>query len=269
MEFYQREKKMLKIMRQLGHPHLIDTLAVFERGNDRGIVFPWADGGNLLNLWLRIPQPTIDEGIIDWAMSQMEGLVGGIAQLHDKHARHGDLKPVNILCFTTPNDENGTLKVADIGFKSFHAEFTDRRQISMEQKYGGSKYQPPEAEEPSPRSRKYDMWSLGCIFLEFLIWLTLGQRKLLDFFDHFQEYEENSHFWENNPKRLRPVVENWIKIAIDSLEAAPSQNRVLEGMLQLVTNRFLRINAEDRATAHEASEYIVWLRRSLPVPDSD
>lgn len=254
---------MLKAMRQLGHPHLIETLAVFERGNDRGIVFPWAGGGNLLNLWLRIPQPTIDEGRLDWAMFQMEGLLSGIAQLHDKHIRHGDLKPVNILCFATPDDENGILKIADIGFKSFHAEFIDRRRISMEQKYGGSKYQPPEAEEPSQRSRKYDMWSLGCIFFEFLIWLTLGQKSLLDFFDHFQEHEQNSHFWENNPKQLRPVVRDWMNSVSDFLEEVPSRNLELEKMLQLVEHRLLRINVEDRATARQASEQMQILRRTV------
>ncbi len=44
-------------------------------------------------------------------------------------------------------------------------------------------YEPPEAEvgQNEPRSRRYDVWSMGCIYLEFAIWLLRGENGLQRF----------------------------------------------------------------------------------------
>ncbi|KAK7709694.1 hypothetical protein SLS57_008599 [Botryosphaeria dothidea] len=93
--------------------------------------------------------------------------------------RHGDLKPDNILRFvdsTTAERSLGTLKIADLGLAKLHDVDTNLRAEPTSQRCGTLKYEPPEALYPhrSPRSRRYDIWSMGCIILESIIWLLYG-----------------------------------------------------------------------------------------------
>jgi serine/threonine protein kinase len=46
-----------------------------------------------------------------------------------------------------------------------------------------SMYQAPEAllSQATARSRRKDMWSIGCVFLEFVIWLLYGRKAIKSF----------------------------------------------------------------------------------------
>lgn len=85
---------------------------------------------------------------------------------------HGDIKPPNILWFpghsSDPNDL-GTLKITDFGI----AEFTRDGTSSLG---GGSPpYRAPEVDIPGAvLGPAYDIWALGCVYLEFVTWYLQG-----------------------------------------------------------------------------------------------
>jgi hypothetical protein len=88
-----------------------------------------------------------------------------------QHGYHFDLKPANILI-----DESNTFIISDFG----QARFQDAGGTSRITPIGGTEaYAPPEIDSPDCRyNRKYDIWSLGCIFLEVCTFSLRGQNGL-------------------------------------------------------------------------------------------
>jgi serine/threonine protein kinase len=119
------------------------------------------------------------------AISQLRGPVDALYALHyfrqDDSAsfRHGDLKPENILVFLD-DSALGTLKMSDMCLARFHSNVTEIRNFATGTRFGTFRYEPQEVglSSKSPRSRRYDIWSFGCIALELLVWLLYGQDGL-------------------------------------------------------------------------------------------
>jgi len=103
-------------------------------------------------------------------MEQFLGLANAIEQLQDKSCRHGDVKPDDIPRF---KDETiiGLLKLGDMGLTKQHGVNTALRPDSTITKFGTPRYEAPEVDlhRDEPRSRLYDIWSLGCVFIELII----------------------------------------------------------------------------------------------------
>jgi len=99
-----------------------------------------------------------------------------VPALEDSNWRHGDLKPENILRFLATDEMVGTLRISDLGLAKRHTVATGLRRLPSTARFGTAAYEPPEAVTRlgSPRSRLYDIWSFGCIMLEFVIWLVYG-----------------------------------------------------------------------------------------------
>ncbi|RSL99017.1 hypothetical protein CEP52_009961 [Fusarium oligoseptatum] len=102
----------------------------------------------------------------------------------EEHWRHGDLKPDNILLFKDASSWLGTLKIADLGLAKQHEFATAKRVDATGQRYSTSQYEAPEVviKRDAPRSRLYDIWSMGCIIFEFVIWLLYGSSGLQNFY---------------------------------------------------------------------------------------
>jgi serine/threonine protein kinase len=84
---------------------------------------------------------------------------------------HGDIKPENILWFKHSDEEHGTLKICDFGFTRYHNK--DSRSIALPVGYTGT-YRAPELDTMPYISRAYDVWTLGCLYLEFVTWYLIG-----------------------------------------------------------------------------------------------
>ncbi|GAW21860.1 hypothetical protein ANO14919_113860 [Xylariales sp. No.14919] len=267
-KFYLQEQKTLDTMRNLNHPHLIRALAAYERGEDRGFLFPWADGGSLLQLWEKTV--VVDDGLLSWALGQMVGIVDGIEKLHGEHnegTRHGDIKPANILIFKKGEDDKGELKIADVGLAKYHTTYTRERISATTTNRGSRRYEPPEvgksevgepglgsSHQPFRKfSRKYDIWSLGCTFVEFLIWLFYGPQKLKAFFNECKN-GVNDCYWEITPQEtvIRQVITNWM----NDLSAHLPQPSAWWDILGLIRMRLLVVEVESRANSSELLQRI-------------
>lgn len=262
--FFEKEISTLETMRSLQHPHLIEFISAYEKGTDRCFVFPWAPGGNLRDLWRRV-RGRADQQVASWAWDQIRGLADGLSILHggskDQGTRHGDVKPENILMFGSGDKLGlGQLVIADVGIAKFHADETSKRQVQgyvTTNKSGTLRYEPPEIElyKPKTISRNYDSWSLGCVLLEFIIWLVRGGDGSGGL-EGFDEERRNTgskldRFWDQYPNGepvLHPAARRWIK---ELLAQDLSAKSALQDLLKLVNGRLLEVSKDKRAYIQE------------------
>ncbi|KAL1602347.1 hypothetical protein SLS60_005763 [Paraconiothyrium brasiliense] len=229
-----KEVYALERLKPKKHKHIVRFITgiCFEGIHDADYImmFEWADGGNLQNLWERSPQkPTLSAIYIKEACEQIHGLADALGTAHyldtaNRYSiRHGDLKPANILCFTS-HGHFPTLKIADWGLAKEHSQPTEFRLYASTARYGTKRYEAPEVkkalesefltvrnerEAQDPRSRLSDIWAMGCIALEFLIWLLYGYDELARF---KKTIPDRKPFFEtvNGSESLLPVVQKWI-----------------------------------------------------------
>jgi serine/threonine protein kinase len=182
-----------------------------------------------------------------WVLKQMRGLADGLHALYDKNCRHGDLKPENILRFTNEGSR-GILLIADMGLAKFHIVATRQRDAKSSTSEATFRYAPPEIEDnrfDKPLSRAYDIWSMGCIYLEFLIWILGGQAWLQEFntvggggFEKFWELKDKQY-------QVHGVVTSWIDTLSKRLRCYDKQSETaLKDVLQLVEKRLLLVRLE-------------------------
>jgi serine/threonine protein kinase len=193
---FEQEIEILNRFSNDRNPHLISLLAAYGKGTDYCLLFPWADY-DLKVLWQKTsPGPPLDKATLVWMVTQSLGIAGGLRKIHNYrtksnnlylsdnriYGRHGDIKPDNILVFLDREDANsrGTLVITDFGLTRFHSDHTKtyfKRDIPMT-----PTYRPPECDmDQGPVSRSFDIWSYGCVLLEFVTWY-LGGMELLDSF---------------------------------------------------------------------------------------
>lgn len=140
---------------------------------------------------------------------------------NDSSNRHGDIKPENILRFLIKDGKDviddghklGTLQLADMELAKQHMVATALRKNDTSQRYGTIRYEAPEALQPGAKSHSYDIWSMGCITLEFIIWTFVGNGALEEF--HLQvggEQKQSCQYFESEdaaPVRIHHMVTNW------------------------------------------------------------
>jgi len=115
-----------------------------------------------------------------------------------KYGRHGDLKPENILWYQDEEvGANGgkaknTLKLSDFGT----AEINSRYSKSREQSNVATTmtYRPPEADLQPKIRQSFDIWSLGCVYMEFATWMLGGYKLYREF---GVERRSKDVFWHN------------------------------------------------------------------------
>jgi serine/threonine protein kinase len=214
------EASVLEIMRELGEEHhLIKAIAYYRKGEDlHYFIFPWAELGNLWEFWTsRNKSPETDPDYMIWALTQLTGLASALEALHhmatdtDVNCRHGDLKPLNILCFKTEDghNHNPRLVITDVGLARVHNEATRERGKTTTTAWT-IRYAAPElvVDSKTTRSRRFDIWSFGCILLEFVVWnlLTIPRNRFTSFYlQHPAPRRETYQLetWKSRSRRRR------------------------------------------------------------------
>ncbi|QDS71140.1 hypothetical protein FKW77_009908 [Venturia effusa] len=189
---FEKEKNAFERLLKNGQTpdHIIDYLGSYEQGETRCIFLEHADIGTLDDYFQTVAHPTSGANITEffsrifdllkglWAVHQVEGSFVGL---------HGDIKPSNILALSLPDKPNHdcVLKLSDFGTSLFKDKTSGVTRIPS-----GSfarTYAPPEVwKNELPFLMKSDMlvtqavdiWSLGCIFLEAMIFVLDGWNGL-------------------------------------------------------------------------------------------
>jgi serine/threonine protein kinase len=252
-------------MNELRQSHIVRFITAFQRGKqddmEHYVIFEWADGGNLGDFWRfwdEQPGPRLTPSTMWWVVKQFHGLAQALKSAHylagGASYRHGDLKPANILWFREPGGY-GQLKIGDWGEAKSHKQVTALRHNTTA-KFGTRRYEPPETglqsslppEDRHVRSRLYDIWGIGCIALEFIIWLLYGQKGLARFNSSNQgDYGISEMFYEVSPNRtakIHRVVTHWMDhMAKDPL--CRVSETALGSLLQVVRTGLLVVDLPD------------------------
>lgn len=197
-------------------PHLVTAVTAFKYQDKYHLVFKWAEGGNLADFW-RTQAPSLTYDSVCWLAQQCHGLADGLDGIHNAsisleelendnspqystqartdsaaedqkqiHGRHGDIKPQNILWFSDHVNEynRGVLKITDFGVTAFHTCRTTKvlaRYVQVTRTYAAPEIDVSEPHCEAYVSRPFDIWSLGCVYLEFITWIVLGHETLKEF----------------------------------------------------------------------------------------
>ncbi|MCJ1250173.1 hypothetical protein MMC30_007399 [Trapelia coarctata] len=180
---FDKELKILDRLRELTHPHIVTHVASWRQGDDYCMLFPYADC-NLREYITNHDFGPPDRENTLWLLSQLAGLASALKSIHvfsaapatlsvlsaaQESAWHHDVKFDNILCFFRGNyPKRGSLKVADFGCGKVN--ILRSGSVNTRSSNGTLTYEAPEAIAEGVSSRPYDVWSLGCVFLELLTW---------------------------------------------------------------------------------------------------
>ena len=151
-------------------------------------------------------------GVAEWAATQCLGLAEALHAFHKSpykrksdfdprtHGLHADIKPKNILWYRNWHSEGeewrrqrqrrdgrkdcsgtatlGTLQITDFSLASYHhphsASLVDHPAVQLT-------YRPPEPELGMVSGPSFDIWSLACLYFDFLVWMLEGYEALDQF----------------------------------------------------------------------------------------
>ncbi|KPM37795.1 hypothetical protein AK830_g8764 [Neonectria ditissima] len=291
-ETYRKELKALErdCAQLQKEKHLIRLLLTFQQGDRHYLVFEWADG-NLLEFWQR---PKVEhKSYTKWVAQECLGIANAIKRIHglstwqklersssssihlgDRGAewgRHGDIKPNNILWFSSHGEDRDLLVVSDLGLTRYHSLHT-KSLVSTLDGYTGT-YRAPEVDLGQLISPRYDIWCLGCLFLEFCIWHLEGYHAIVTFGDeryaqsrtNTTNYTEDTYFIltrgadGGTVAQVNPAVGTRIR----ALRASDSCQPFTRGMLDLIENRMLVVDKTCRSRIDKVCREISDLAQSL------
>ncbi|KAG8168310.1 hypothetical protein KVR01_003999 [Diaporthe batatas] len=175
------------------HRHLIRVLAAYSQGRTYFLILPLAKG-DLVEFWRKNDRELNDPL---WLLQQCRGLTDGLYNIHEGRSlrgRHGDIKPPNILWFIDESTRENRLVLSDFTLMRFHEQGSKTE--TLVHSVGRTRtYRAPELDAVLSHniriSQKYDVWSLGCVFLEFISCHLVGYNATRGAYDERQERHEN------------------------------------------------------------------------------
>ncbi|KAK1621822.1 kinase-like domain-containing protein [Colletotrichum phormii] len=279
---FDQERSNLSTLRTLpSTKHIAQSLAAFSQGNRDYIISPWAEGGDLDQFWQTHGGATRTSKLALWSLDQMLGLAKALYALHAElgdagNCRHGDRKPGNILHFMEGKEEGdvGILKITDFGISRIHLGITLVREGPTLTRATSPSYEAPEAvTSKDPRSRKYDIWSIGCIFLEFVVWLiqdwdaveSFGNARKSTWAHADGAVPSGFYRIHKDNAIVHPEVSQVIQTLRRMPQSAP--NTALGKLLGIIKDNLIKIDPTDRTDAKglcEQLEAIVSKAKSDP-----
>ncbi|KAF2669738.1 hypothetical protein BT63DRAFT_425413 [Microthyrium microscopicum] len=187
----------------------------------------------------------------------------------DENWRHGDLKPENILVFSPIDQWPGTWKLADFGRAKRHKATTAQRQEVTVERWATRRYEPPDliiGDGSRSISRLYDIWSLGCVFFEAVIWLLYGYQEVdgLGRTTGGMSVEE-SPYWTRRGRdgaTVSQLISFWMS-NIRRKDPDCAENTALGDLLSLVQAKMLVIQLPSDSTEKPGRGYRANVREIL------
>ena len=274
---FDHELSILKFMK---HDHIVTLLGTFQYRSQYSMIFPLAEE-DLRHFWEHTKPSSIRK---DWYIEQMTGIASALSYLHTgvvaKDSRpmrgyHMDLKPENILIIRDASTDTSSWKLSDFGSSYLHPMDLE---TDLPPHAGLGTYEPPECQLDLPTSQASDIWSLGCIFTECVIWLLRGSVAIDTFAeDRLKDAETSSNIIRDDcfftlkydksvapiGAMVRPAVLRWL----DLLERNPSCDPTTNQLLFIISHRLLRTTIVERLNAGDLSSSLekICKKRAIPV----
>ncbi|CAI6287386.1 unnamed protein product [Periconia digitata] len=285
-----REMDAYRRLNPKQHPHIVRLLASYHHKRRRHLIFPWADG-NLFHFWrVGYPErnsPSRGSALAKWLIGQFLGLSQALVCIHDltsenpspgdynkKHGRHGDLKPENILWFRSPSNPNsteswGTLQISDLGSTEFHDTISQNVRASKVGHHPET-YKAPEFDKMQEVSPKADIWSFGCVLLEFIVWFASGYQGVEDFStarkDDSNLLVPGDHFYDYHKADQAVSVKKSVSDQFQSIHDLATSDLIVD-LAAFIESRILLADPSERATCQEIETRFARLQRLCNASD--
>ncbi|KAF2692088.1 kinase-like protein [Lentithecium fluviatile CBS 122367] len=211
---FKTERDFLLAMRGVEHDHMAKPYAGFEYNGTHYLISEVADQ-NLEDFMERNPHgrgSMQTQPGFRWLVRQMRRLAGALKRIHNpgegKTGFHHDIKLQNLLVFTSKNT-HGRICIADWG-----TAVVSKNPVSDGGSHPSNRRGIPEHIPPSvlgelippeaiaigrpPTSRPHDIWSLGCVFLELLVWFCRGDAYRVQIFRNERARQHGSLAYFHN-----------------------------------------------------------------------
>ena len=182
MEF-KREVSMLRVLADYPDPSIVLHHTSWTQDDHHYILYPKA-AFNLRDFMQRYARAPLSRSGVLWFLNQLEGLASAIKHVHNlkqptntnRHPKaaltgcHYDIKAENILVFEQIPKHHPIFKISDFGVGVFNKAKDPGQDSELTQEAKGTRrYFAPEWDSKKV-SRPFDMWALGCVFLELMVW---------------------------------------------------------------------------------------------------
>jgi len=286
-EDFGKEEQALRALAEFPHPNITVHLAAWTQKGTFYMLFPCAEMN--LHQFLRRPPCDFDTEFVRWLLWQLRGLADGVRHIHNlgpsrlvvgaqnlstpgpqaqrkRSGYHHDIKPKNILVFAKDKVGSGEPKITDYIFKL--SDFGAAKINIILSKSGDISYQThaftigdpvygaPDKELEGATSRPYDIWSLGCVFLEVLVWtFHLGVNESVNSFElerlqnASQLPSQSCAFWHRNDRDnivLKPSVVKHLQ----QLRTCGEKHKIFRRFVRSI-GKMLVIRPSERVTAAE------------------
>ncbi|KAI3547720.1 serine/threonine protein kinase [Colletotrichum abscissum] len=281
------------------HPRITPLFSAFKHRNRYYLLFPWADGDSLYDLWRKhdLHHDSTEHWpswySVQWMIDQCYFIADAVATVHGYDSREGgysseaqlhlDIKPENVVCFQQSHDGKVSydLKLTDFGLsKPFNRNSPTRPTQKAETKT----YRPPERDfERSRVDESFDIWCLGCLFLDFITWAMEGWAGVESFRENrlqetdeidvdlefppvledtfFKKRVQRGTWWwpRRGPRTIVADLKPSVTSQFQRLRAHARCTEYLKRFLSLVQSRMLLIDGSTRAASNEVRDVLqVW-----------
>jgi serine/threonine protein kinase len=247
--------------------HLLNYYGSFIQNGQGVILLEYADQGSLLEFFQQGNVPyTWEEYTILW--TGLANLFCGLAQIHNLNSTlnlrgvHQDLQPGNIFVFSdgSPSQYKFRFKIGDFGLSSFRL-LNAAKQGLMPDNKSTAIYGAPELTTwdlsldhlNNGVTPDVDMWSMGCILFEIIVWSICGERGRNEFLnDRLAETQHeaetcNGSFHNGNTRLL--AVD---KMAEKLLLRRRNFDNLTGTLCEWIFQNLLVREKEARLTTHQA-----------------
>ena len=270
---FRKELTVQKELRLTTSPdHIVTHLTSWTQDGKYYMLFPYATCNLSEYMRRRTFEPKNETDKL-WLIEQFCALADAVRGVHQiinaqtppsnlgpeaaevqKSGWHHDIKPENILFFPGKLSRPGTLRLADWGCGK--VQLVRSGSVNTRTPSGTPTYEAPDGYiKTRTISRPYDVWSLGCVFLQILLWALFDREAVNEFKKDRNgrrtkdDIAEDDAFWHidtNGLANRREAVEN----VITRLKGRVLQQdaRSFEEILNL-TVRMLDVNPTTRIKA--------------------
>lgn len=282
-----------KIRPEIYAEHFLKCYGSFKKGDKAFIMLEYTDQGSLWDFFKRNELP-LEKHELYYLWTSLSNLFIGLDYIHsleqvsinsnsEVRCVHQDLKPANIFVFKQ-GDENSyryRFKIGDFGMSSIALVRSRSKSIKSRDNASTKMYGAPELTHHYSDLDDVDygvlwdtdIWSMGCVLFEVLIWTICGSRGLSEFFRMRQRDTENvprhtpqgySGCFHDGKKRIHAVDE--------MKDLAMQRKRVFDDLSDSIGNIILKemlrpsdkSRLEARALLHRFGDILV-AEEGLPI----
>lgn len=259
------------------HKHFLTYYGSFLKQGRGFVLLEYADQGSLQDFFKRNNLPYDRQELCELWKSLFT-LFSGLAMIHNLNdhvnrgaivqAIHQDFKPANVFVF---REGKGTsysyrFKIGDFGMSSTELVKARRLSSSAIDKQGTKMYAAPEFTQHYPEmvnlsinaTSHMDVWSIGCVLCEALVWTICGYRGL-DEFHRLRQEETNEVCSRHGSEGYSGCFHDGhrrIKAVDQMIQRAVNNRRVFDDITERIgrflCEEILLVKPDDRLSAYIA-----------------